>query len=201
MRKSALSRTVLFPFLLLALTGLAGCWAEIDPNAVGEPAPSSSESDLGHRADVDSTGTEDLTPGVPWLDGMSVDSDLLADWTRAGGYLIWEHGPAPFRSTAGGGTRIYVNDILAASLARGASVHPVGSIGIREVYYDDLMTLRGVNLTIKLEDGESATNWLFVELYNLNPRGEPTVYERGAAVCMACHGNAPDFVRSSWPLQ
>ena len=44
MRKSALSRTVLFPFLLLALTGLAGCWAEIDPNAVGEPAPSSSES-------------------------------------------------------------------------------------------------------------------------------------------------------------
>lgn len=201
------THSALLTGVLLALTGPVGCWAEIDGDlrtdgdVAQELGPSSLNSDMGSGSDADSPDPSNLSPDVPWLDGTEVDSTLMADWTRAGAYRIWDHGPAPFRSTAGGGTRIYVNEILATSLASGTSTHPPGSIGIREVYYDDLMTLRGVNLTIKLEaDDDSANNWLFVELFNLDPRGEPTVYERGSPVCLACHGSSPDFVRSTWPL-
>lgn len=192
----------------LLLSCLPGCWAAIDDEMPDASRPGveshgdAGATDRGANADVTSDlGQAAVDADVPWLTGELVDTEALLLWARTGAYRGWERSPHPFRSTAGGGSRVFVNPILAGSLSAAATDHPAGAVALREVYFDDLMTLRGVNVMVKTENrGDSAEDWLFVELYALEPGGQPTVYEWGARACLVCHARSPGFVRSTWPL-
>ena len=130
-------------------------------------------------------------------------SDLMA-WLTDGSYLGWEAETEVHPSTQGpNGVRIYLNSSLVQSLDTGASKHPVGAMGVRELYKSDLQTLDGFALAIKTrgDSSEAAQNWFWFEVFSLHEDSEPIIAEHGAQGCASCHSEGVDFIRSTYPLR
>jgi len=134
-----------------------------------------------------------------------LEADAYADlmgWLVSGGHKGWVCESAVHRSAQGpNGVRIYVNDLLAASLTSGDSEHPVGAMSVRELYEDDLLTPHGFAVAIKTRSGfEPADNWFWLEVFGLEADSQPIIAEHAAPGCMDCHSEGRDFIRSTWPL-
>lgn len=174
---------------------------EVAAGAMSEPGGGRQPEAVG-GATTSAVHPEQGAPG--WVEGGVVDSRAMAAWMRGGYYRRWEssQGVAP---SPQGPSRVYLSGALARSLEAGARRHPVGAIGVREIYEEDFMTLKAVNVLVKMDEGDApdGTSWLWVELVDLGPGGEPSVEEPGAARCVACHAasGGADFIQSGWPLR
>ncbi len=177
--------------LLCACLGLMAC--------SGEDIPAAPSSPIQETPDQPSP----FDPGAidRWFEASSrsVDTGQAADWMRTRSYQKWQASPGVTLS-AQGGTRVFVNQTLADSLAQGATSHPVGAVGIRELYQEDLFTRRATNLLIKLEKGEGPETWLWLELRDFSPGAALSVEEPAPPGCVPCHSDSVDFIQSTWPL-
>lgn len=96
-----------------------------------------------------------------------------------------------------GGEQLFFNNLLATSWKAGAQEHPVGSAAVRELYRDDLETLKGFALMVKTgASGDLGEGWFWYEIFGTTDEAEPTVAEAGARGCVGCHSHAVDFVHS-----
>jgi len=97
---------------------------------------------------------------------------------------------------------VFVNGAMQDALVEGVDAFPLGAIGVRELYEDDLFTPRAINLTVKLtEDDGDGVGWLWVEVTGLARGGLVSVEEPAAPRCVGCHAVAVDHVQSTWPLR
>ncbi len=122
------------------------------------------------------------------------DGPTLAEWLADRCYLDWAGEDAVRPSDmAAGGARVFVNPALDRSSAFGRDVHPVGAAAVREIYHEDLRTLRGWAVAVKVADAGDDDDWLWAERW---VDSGTTVARRGAPGCVGCHRTGTDFVQS-----
>lgn len=130
------------------------------------------------------------------------EPDKLHAWLGQGAYLGWESESEILPGEFGGGRRVFVDRRLADSLDQRSKSHPVGSAAVREIYANDLETLRGWSVLIKVDqtNANDGTDWYFYETFDPTEPESINVAERGASGCTFCHDDSPDIVRSEYPL-
>ena len=184
--------------LACSLLLLIGCDVEAGPPPADffDAAQVVDASDAA--SEVEDISTEQSSVDA-WLRDGAVDPVALSHWLLARQYREWDS-TATIAPSPQGGSRVFVSASLAGSLAVGADTHPLEVIAVRELYEDDLFTPRAINVTVKL-GGEEGAQWLWYELTELTPGASPSVFERAAPGCLACHAGAVDRVMSDWPLR
>jgi hypothetical protein len=119
-------------------------------------------------------------------------AELLA-FVQSGEYKSWRAEPAVHASSGphGGNVRSYVNDVLYASLKAGNTVHPNGSVVVKELYGSTTTTITGHAVDVK-EDPSG--EWIFYE--GFAPSYSNPYYFRGTSnLCGGCHGRGgTDYV-------
>jgi hypothetical protein len=141
-------------------------------------------------------GSETVIANAPPPD----DPSALLDWLDGGGHSEWRSTQV-FPTGDFGGAKIFFNDALEDSYAEARDAHPVGSAAVRELYEDDLTSLRGYGLIRKTRDGASDPSaWFWYEAFDTPTGWSPLVAEHAAPGCTGCHAEGRDFVQSHWPL-
>ncbi|MGB1277950.1 MAG: hypothetical protein ACPG77_19545, partial [Nannocystaceae bacterium] len=127
--------------------------------------------------------------------------EALHGWVLDGQYSEWMSWSEVLPNGGIGGNRVFLNDVLAESLADGQTHHPLGATAVREQYGEDLETLVGWAVATRISaDDTSAEAWLWFEVFSTDPDAEPAVAKPAAPGCVGCHGNATDFIHSTLPL-
>ncbi len=141
--------------------------------------------------------TPTVEPAPVFLDIVPADPTAMRGWLLAFAYRGWAP-QTDIRATGEhGGERLYFNRTLAASWQAGAQEHPVGSAAVRELYEDDLKTLKGFAVMHKIgPSGPTGEGWFWYEIFGADPEAEPTVAQTAARGCVGCHSHAVDFVHS-----
>jgi len=158
----------------------------------GEPPPDDPPGDPTAPPVDDTTGADE-DPAPP-----PTGADELLPWLQAGGYLPWaaESGVHASSGPHFGGVRTFVNAPLLASLASGASEHPVDSASVKELYGDGGEVV-GWSVMIKVAAGGGGDTWYWLEQFG-DSRYADSV---GAGICTGCHTDGIDFFLSPFPLQ
>lgn len=180
---------------LLFLVLLAACGSEGGPD--GEP----SGEDGGTRPDGGQPMGDGGVPmgdgGVPMADGGTPSPDAggfdtsaagLTAFVKSEAYKSWKAEPEVHNSAGphGGKVRTYVNDVFYASLKAGNTVHPRGSITVKELYGSSTTTVSGHAVDVK---DEATGEWVFYE--GFGPSYSSPYYYRGTTnFCANCHKNA-----------
>lgn len=150
-------------------------------------------------------GDDDGFDGDPTV--LPDDPDDYPAWLKLKGYREWDGesmahesmGPHPAQ------VRVYINDVLAQSLAAGNRHHPVDSVAIKEVIEADGTTLKGWALSRKIKETTDATvdgsaYYWFQKLDGSIDADGPNV-----ELCYGCHNAAfgmdRDHFMSDYPLQ
>ena len=130
---------------------------------------------IGCGDNQDDAGARDLL--------SRVRADSYREWQRAPGYEQRRDSNAPH----GGAVDIYVNDVVATTLADGAPLDewPVGSIIAKDGF--DGAALELIALMEKRSDG-----WFWAE-YDAD--GAPA-YSGRRDICIDCHQSGDDYVRA-----
>ncbi|GMV40778.1 MAG: hypothetical protein AMXMBFR64_24940 [Myxococcales bacterium] len=122
----------------------------------------------------------------------------LEPWLSAGSYADWTAESAPHASAGPhfGKVRTFVNGPLAASLAAGAQVHPVGSAAVKELYGNG-DTVLGWSVMVRASAAAQGQGWYWYEDW------QGTIYadDVGASLCTGCHSGGTDYVLTPWPLK
>jgi len=141
----------------------------------------------------DNSGVADSVDGVSDLPTLvSIIEDLS--------YKSWAAEPSIHETRAphGARVRVFFNPIVEASLRSGATVHPVGSMTLKELYNAD-DTLRGYAIAVKDREGDEANNWVWYESFG--DYSNPEFHRRGHPTCANCHDQGRDYVTSFLPAQ
>ncbi len=194
----ALPQLLAGALIAILIAMLSACGAQEDPETMLFPPEDEAEPQ------------PNVSPALPpqvdtsaWLQAYgSIDAPALAAWLRGRYHRGWNGSSRVFPSQEGG-TRVFLNPTLATSLENRAADHPVGSIGVRELYQDDLTTPRAFNLLLKQDAplSQGGPRWIWYELVELNPGGLPSIHSPDAPRCIECHSTATDFIHSAWPLR
>jgi hypothetical protein len=165
----------------LALLLAVGCEAEAETVAV-EPVA------------VETVAVEVATKTVD-PEVVPAEPEAIKEWVQALAYRSWQ-AQSPVHATGEhGGARVFFNKKLAASMAAGASEHPIGAAGVRELYESDLATLRGFALMVKTgPSGQAGEGWYWFEMFGTTAETRPLVAEHGSRGCVGCHAAGVDFV-------
>lgn len=170
-----------------------------DEDTGDPPAEDTSESsgDPPSSDDDDATSSSDDDGGEPVDQLPPTDSAALLPWLEAGSYLAWDRESAIHLSAGphGGDVRTYVNAALVASLAAGASEHPVDAAVVKELYDDDEVV--GHAVMVKVASGTGGATWYWYE------RVGSSMYADGVdeSLCWSCHQDGADQVLTPFPLQ
>lgn len=100
--------------------------------------------------------------------------------------------------------RVFMNDVVAASLAQGNTSHPKGSEIVKEMYLDDGETLEGWAVMVKTqEDSDEGNGWFWYEVTSTTDSTALGGGEAGNGVklCTSCHVSGNDYVLSKYPLE
>ncbi len=154
-------------------------------------------------AACDDGGTDDDTK----LNGCDVgprDKDALQAWLEAGNYSEFEAESAVHITSGPHGqedqdlVRVFVNSCLADSMAAGNTVHPIGSMSVKEMYGTG-DTILGYSAMIKVDDQspDDGNDWYFHTIVG----GEEKASELGSAACFDCHVMGTDYVQTVYPFQ
>lgn len=142
-----------------------------------------------------------VDPPVPVVDSggqtaTSVPTEDLAAWLAEGEYLEWpsEDAPHPSAGPHFGQVRTWLSPALAASLAAGDPLHPVGSAAVKELYGDG-DTARGYSVLVRVGDGAGDNAWYWYERFD----GTTYADGRGVALCAGCHAAGVDQILTEWP--
>ncbi len=162
-----------------------------DDDTNGDP------TDEGGDDDDDPTSSSDDDGGEPVDQLPPTDSAALLPWLEDGSYLEWDRESAIHLSAGphGGDVRTYVNAALVASLASGASSHPVDAAVVKELYDD--AEIVGFAVMVKVAPGTGGDTWYWYEVVG------SSTYADGVdeALCWGCHEDGADQVLTPFPLQ
>jgi len=149
-------------------------------------------TDESNDPEVDGGAVEGLVPA---------NSAALFDYLTAGEYLEYEAESEVHVSAGphGSGVRTFLTPDLAASLAAGASEHPVGAAAIKELYAADHTTVTGWAAMVKIAEGTAGSSWYFYEVFSTTNGSNP-IEGNGRSLCTGCHSSGADFVRVGYPL-
>ena len=171
-----------------------------DSNDAGPDDPGDVNETDPHTPDTFDTGP--VIEDLPWLDDDdSIDTDALRAWMRNRAYRDWAAGSLHPSTQPPGNSRAFIGPTLATSLEAESQDHPIRSVGAREIYDFDGITLLTTNILLKLDGSDGEPEWWFFELTDPNGRAEFTVEETFAPGCLQCHFATTDFVMSTWPLE
>ncbi len=150
---------------------------------------------------MNETAPRGSAPGeVPTADGA------LHDYLRAGTYTdmaaleAGRHPSAGPHARFGAPVRVFMNDILSASLEAGNEEHPVGSEAVKEMYLAD-GTLEGWAVMVKTAMEGAGAAWFWYEATSTEPGADPFMSGNGIPLCAGCHSTGNDYVLTRWPLR
>lgn len=130
------------------------------------------------------------------------ESAALFAYLQGADYKTFEAEAAVHASPTHGQVRVYVNSLLAGSLAAGDATHPAGSAAIKELYEDDLTTLKGWAVSVKTQaDSDGGNGWYWYEITSTTDGSAPAVDGTGVSACTGCHAAGKDFFQTAYPLQ
>jgi hypothetical protein len=137
--------------------------------------------------------------GVGMVDDLQTSEAGLTAFVREGRYRTWLAEPAPRPSVRAHGSmaRVYFNEKVAQSLREGRSVHPVGSVLVKELFAADGKTLKAHAVNVKVAEGTGHDTWLFYE--GFAPDYSNSYYGRGHGTCYGCHSEGVDYVTTALP--
>lgn len=157
------------------------------------------EAEAEAIAEVETVAVAPVAVAVKSVDPEVVpaEPEAIRAWVQALAYRSWQ-AQSPVHATGEhGGARVFFNKKLAASMAAGASEHPIGAAGVRELYESDLSTLRGFALMIKTgPSGQAGEGWYWFEMFGTTAETRPLVAEHGSRGCVGCHAAGVDFVHA-----
>jgi len=183
------------PLLLLSVIALfgamilTGCPAtpKADAQTAQGPAaeqPAATEQPVAVEEPVE-------TPAPPTIPAEKV---ALFTWLQEGNYSEWAHdavvhdSPSPHKRV-----KIFLNDILSASMAAGNTAHPIGAASVKETYTGDEYI--GWVVEIKTQDdSDGGKGWYWFKADKTDTPENITVAENGFAGCTGCHSNGNDYV-------
>lgn len=201
MRSIAWPQATLAAALLAVGAGGAACG---DDDAGGSAARDARVEGDGSRRDAGAS-TRDGALACAACD-VPVAPAALQTWLATRQYEGFAH-EAAVKSSEGphGKVRVFVNPLLAESLAAGASSHPLGAAAIKELYAQDGTTLSGWAVEVKVaassDSGGRGKGWYWYEAFGTSASATPEVSALGAAGCTGCHAEGRDYVTTTWPLR
>ena len=152
-------------------------------------------------------GMEATVPTGSAPGAVPTDNSALHDYLRAGSYRQMpdmesdQHPSAGPHAKYGRPVRVFVNEILAASLETGNDEHPVGSEAVKEMYLPD-GNLEGWAVMVKTQDdSDGGRGWFWYEAISTEPGADPFMSGNGIPLCFGCHSSGNDYVLTGWPLQ
>lgn len=112
----------------------------------------------------------------------------LLSIAQSGAYLSWKAEAAPHQTSGphGGQVRTFVNDVLYASLKAGNTMHPRGSIAVKELFTNGVRT--GWAIDAKDDDGV----WTYFE--GFEPQLNQYFFRGSGNLCSNCHAGGVDSV-------
>jgi hypothetical protein len=197
-------------------------WAEISYPQLFASAPSGSlqasgyryrfypdtNSYLGIKLDDDQlvllqppAAIKALGPALPYIDQSRIpptaSTNVMLRYLKAGLYRNWPAESAIHASTGPhfGKVRTWVNPVLAASLATGATEHPLGSAAVKELYGNS-NTAAGWAVMVRTQAGTGGKSWYWYEQY-----GKLEIAGQGDRNCTGCHAAGRDQVLTPFPLR
>jgi hypothetical protein len=167
-------------------TGTASTAATATTEASTDATSAGSDTAASATTTAGTDGTGGSGPVTP-----PAEPAALLEYLRTGEYRQWRAEPAPHPSDGPhfGDVQIYVNDALFDSLSAGATVHPVGSTAIKELYGSG-PNVRGWAVEIKTGDEPDGDGWFWYERYD----GDVFAQSNGAGICTGCHSDGTDYV-------
>ena len=93
-------------------------------------------------------------------------------------------------------SQTYVNQIAAEALAEDVSIFPVGSILVKTMFGKDRETVVGHALMAKIQPGPDNNTWVWFE--GFLPRYSNPFYGRRVSICLGCHSEGIDYVRTEY---
>lgn len=177
-----------------ALIVACGCDAEVEPDG----APTSHEV---NSLDAEAAPAGPDAAPAPIImkthdpEAVPAEPAAIRAWLQAFAYREWQAQSPVHPTGEHGGARVFFNAALARSMAAGASEHPIGAAGVRELYESDLTTLRGFALMVKTgPSGQDGGGWFWLEMFGTTDEARPLVAEHGSRGCVGCHAAGVDFV-------
>jgi len=96
--------------------------------------------------------------------------------------------------------RVFMNDIIAASLEKGNDEHPLGSVIVKEMFKED-NTPNGWAVMAKTHDkAQGGNGWFWYEVADSEDATKIVAMGNGIEGCFSCHTIGKDMVRTSFPL-
>lgn len=186
---------------MLLASALAGCGDDGDGGAGGSATGTASGSPSGTATGTQAgtaTGVGGMGAGGMAACEVPTTTAEVEAFLAGGSYTSFtaESGPHDSAGPHFGDVRVFVNDVLLASLETGGGNHPVCSAAIKELYGNG-NTVRGHSLSVKVSEGTTGDSWYWYELYD----GSTFADGVGESLCTGCHGGGDDFVLSPFPLQ
>lgn len=140
--------------------------------------------------------------------GIPLDKAGLFEYLVAGEYKSFKTKESKLHPSLGPHTklglpvRIYMNDIIAASLEEGNDEHPKGAIIVKEMF-DKQDQLQGWAVMVKTNANteEDGKGWFWYEVTSPTDQNSIAAMGNGVIGCYACHKVGNDMVRISFPLQ
>ncbi len=165
------------------------------------PASVAPEAEMAPTSQWDPTAeTPSSVPGAPPL-----AREPLFAFLRERTYADWQtqeqtsHRGAGPHTAVGNPVRVFMNDLLSASLREGATRHPVGATAIKEMYTPD-DELSGWAVMVKThEAADEGRAWFWYEVTSTTDSSEVPAHGNGITGCYGCHAQGVDFLLSSLP--
>ena len=174
--------------LLFGAMLLTGCPAapKADAQTAKDPAAEQpAATDLPVAADP-------VAPPAP--PPIPTEKVALLTWLQEGNYSEWAHDAVVHDSASPHKrVKIFLNDILAASMAAGNTVHPNGAASVKETYTGDEHTGWVVDIKTQ-DDSDGGKGWYWFKAEKTDTPDKITVAENGYAMCTGCHSNGNDFI-------
>lgn len=141
------------------------------------------------------------------LNGCDVgprDKDGLQAWLEAGNYSSFESESVPHLTEGPhsmpdvDNVRVYMNQCLTESIAAGNTVHPIGSMAVKELYgTGDVVLDYAAMIKVDDQSPDDGNDWYFHKIAG----GEEKASELGSAACFDCHVMGTDFIQTPYPFQ
>jgi hypothetical protein len=148
------------------------------------------------------TAPTGVAPGA-----VPTESVALHAYLRAGTYKQMPSKESANHRSAGPHTkygrpvRVFMNEVLATSLAAGNKQHPKGSECVKEMYTKDGQ-LEGWAVMVKTQDDSAGgQGWFWYEVTSTKAGSKPFMAGNGVTLCFGCHSSGNDYLLTKWPLR
>ena len=138
---------------------------------------------------------------------VPTDPDKLFAYLKAGKYREFEaqesanHPSTGPHSKFGRPVRVYLDPVLARSLADGNKQHPVGAAAVKEMFTES-GKLEGWAVSVKTAaDSASGQGWFWYENTSTTSNENPVAAGNGVPLCYGCHTPGRDYILTDFPLK